>query len=118
MRRWLTGTSRRKGVLSVDRGRLEVVLGSSPPRYLSVAVAARAAGFSCRAVYRAIERGELTASIVCSRLRIHPDDFLAWMEGQRVAPREQPSRAVGIGSRNAPATDGLRSMLAERKPAA
>jgi excisionase family DNA binding protein len=105
-------------VLSVDRGRLEVVLGSSPSRYLSVAEAARASRFSCRAVYRAIERGELTASIVCSRLRIHPDDFLAWIEGQRVVPREQPSRAVGIGARNAPVTNGLRSLLAERKPAA
>jgi hypothetical protein len=68
-------------------------------------------------VYRAIKRGELTASVVCSRLRIHPDDFLAWMEGERVAAPEQPSRAVGIGARNAPATNGLRSLLAERKPA-
>jgi len=61
-------------------GQAQAVLGSAPPRYLTVAEA-RASGFSHRAVYRAIERGELTASAVCSRLRIHPDDFSAWMEG-------------------------------------
>jgi excisionase family DNA binding protein len=105
-------------VSNVDQGRLQVVLGSTAPRYLSVAEAARAAGFSCRAVYRAIDRGDLVASVVCSRLRIHPDDFLTWMEGQRVAPREPSPRVVGIGARNAPATDGLRSLLADRKPAA
>jgi excisionase family DNA binding protein len=102
----------------VDRERLEIVLGTAAPRYLAVAEAARASGFSRRAVYRAIDRGELTASVVCSRLRIHPDDFLTWMEGQPVAPREPSSRIVGIGARSAPATNGLRGMLAERKPAA
>jgi hypothetical protein len=38
---------------------------------------ARASGFSRQAVYRAIGRGDLRASVVCSRMRIHPDDFLA-----------------------------------------
>jgi excisionase family DNA binding protein len=95
-----------------------MVLGPTAPRYLTVAEAARASGFSRRAVYRAIDRGELVASVVCSRLRIHPDDFLAWMEGQRVAPREPSPRVVGIGARNAPATNGLRGLLAERNSAA
>jgi excisionase family DNA binding protein len=104
-------------VSTVDRGRLQVVLGSTLPRYLSVAEAARASGFSCGAVYRAIGRGELTASVVCSRLRIHPEDFLEWMEGRRAAWREQPSRVVGIGARKGPAVNGLRSLLTERKPA-
>jgi hypothetical protein len=31
-------------------------------------------GLSPRAVYRAIERGELVASRLCSRLRIRPED--------------------------------------------
>jgi len=70
---------------TADHARLRIVLGSAPPRYLTVAETARASGFSRQAVYRAIERGELAASIVCSRFRIHPDDFLAWMEHDRAA---------------------------------
>jgi hypothetical protein len=102
----------------VDRGRLQVVLGSTLPRYLSVAEAARASGFSCRAVYRAIDRGDLAASVVCSRLRIHPDDFLVWMEGDRTAPREQPRIVARARSRKVPAADGLRGLLEERGSAA
>ena len=103
---------------AVDRARLDVVLGSAPPRYLTVAEAARASGFSRQAVYRAIERGELTASIVCSRLRIHPDDFLAWMEHDRAATAAPTHGADQIRTRNAPAPDGLRSLLAKRSSAA
>jgi len=99
----------------LDRARLEVVLGSRTRRYLSVSEAAGAAGFSDRAVYRAIERGELSASLVCSRLRIHPDDFLTWVEGERAAVRYRSPRPV---LRSVPATDGLRSLLADRNPAA
>jgi excisionase family DNA binding protein len=100
---------------TVDHTRLRVVLGSAPPRYLTVAETARASGSSRQAVYRAIERGELTASIVCSRLRIHPDDFLAWMEGHRAATARGADR---IKTRKAPAADGLRSLLAKRSSAA
>ena len=103
---------------TVDHARLSVVLGSAPPRYLTVAETARASGFSRQAVYRAIERGELTASIVCSRFRIHPDDFLAWMEADRAATAP-PSRAVDqIRTRTAPAPDGLRSLLAKQRSSA
>jgi excisionase family DNA binding protein len=103
---------------NADRARLQVVLGSTVPRYLSVAEAARAAGFSPRAVYRAIDRGELAASLVCSRLRIHPDDFLVWMEGDRAEPRERPLPVVRVGLRNVPAPNGLRSLLQDERPAA
>jgi excisionase family DNA binding protein len=105
---------------AVDRARLNVVLGSAPPRYLTVAEAARASGFSRQAVYRAIERGELTASTVCSRRRIHPDDFLAWMDGDRDVAPSRPPRADerGVGSRKVPASDGLRSLLGKRSSAA
>ena len=58
---------------AVDRSRLKVVLGPVAPRYLTVAEAARASGFSRQAVYRAIGRGDLRAGVVCSRIRIHPD---------------------------------------------
>jgi excisionase family DNA binding protein len=94
------------------------VLGLTVPRYLSVADAARVAGFSPRAVYRAIDRGELGASVVCSRLRIHPDDFLAWMEGDRAEARERPRSAPRAASRKVPAPNGLRALLEDRRPAA
>jgi excisionase family DNA binding protein len=103
---------------TVDHARLRVVLGSAPPRYLTVAETARASGFSRQAVYRAIGRGELRASVVCSRMRIHPDDFLAWMERDRAATAP-PSRGVDqIRTRRAPGPDGLRSLLAKRSSAA
>jgi excisionase family DNA binding protein len=104
---------------AVDRARLNVLLGSAPPRYLTVAEAARASGFSRQAVYRAIERGELAASMVCSRRRIHPDDFLGWMDGDRdAAPSRPRASGRGIGTRTAPAPDGLRSLLGKRSSAA
>jgi excisionase family DNA binding protein len=103
---------------TVDHTRLKVVLGSAPPRYLTVAETARPSGFSRQAVYRAIERGELTASIVCSRLRIHPDDFLTWMEHDRAATAAPTRGANEIRTSKAPAPDGLRSMLTKRSSAA
>lgn len=102
----------------VDRARLEVVLGSRTHCYVTVAEAARASGFSDRAVYRAIERGELSASVVCSRLRIHPDDFLVWMEGERTAVCYRPRSLGGVGVRNAPAANGLRRLIVEGESAA
>ena len=93
---------------------LTVLLGTGPPRYLSVADAARAAGLSQRAVYRAIQRGELTASHVCSRLRIHPDDFLAWMDGDDATMRRPPATSARVGMRAALAADGLRDLLTKR----
>jgi excisionase family DNA binding protein len=108
---------------AVDRTRLRVVLGSAPPRYLTVVEAGRASGFSRQAVYRAIGRGELRASVVCSRIRIHPDDFLAWMDGESTAaitsePRTTGRAAGRVGARKAPAPDGLRSLLSKRSSAA
>ena len=107
---------------AVDRSRLKVVLGPVPPRYLTVAEAARASGFSRQAVYRAIGRGDLRASVVCSRIRIHPDDFVAWMDGDRAATPSEPHstlRAAGrVGARKSPAPDGLRSLLVKRSSAA
>jgi hypothetical protein len=58
---------------------------------------------------------------VCSRIRIHPDDFLAWMDGDRAAtartePRPQaPGR---VGARKTPAPNGLRSLLAKQRSSA
>lgn len=108
---------------NTDRARLRVVLGSAPPRYLTVTETARASGFSRQAVYRAIGRGELRASVVCSRMRIHPDDFLAWMDGDPAATASSPQRTAGhatgrVGARKTPAPNGLRSLLMKRSSAA
>jgi excisionase family DNA binding protein len=66
-------------------------------------------GLSRKAVYRAIERGELPASKLCSRLRIAPEDVDRWIEANRVeklAPREPRVARV-------PASIGLRALLRE-----
>ena len=67
-------------------------------------------GLSRKAVYRAIERGELRASKLCSRLRITPEDIDSWIEANKIeptAPRKEapPARAA--------APNGLRSLLRE-----
>jgi len=104
-----------------NASRLNAVFGSTP-RYLSVTETARASGLSRQAVYRAIGRGELRASVVCSRIRIHPDDFLAWMDGDPAAtpsaPRA-PFRVAGrVVTRKTPAPDGLRSLLGKHRSSA
>jgi hypothetical protein len=77
-----------------------------------VAEAARASGSSRRAVYRAaIDRGELAASVICPRLRINPEDVLAWMEGSCTAATAPPHSGDRIGVRKPQAADGLRSLL-------
>ncbi|MGD9571384.1 MAG: helix-turn-helix domain-containing protein [Thermoleophilia bacterium] len=107
------------GSTPFDRARLQVLLDGVGPRYLTVADAARIAGFSRRAVYRSIERGELNASLVCSRLRIHPDDFLVWIEGAPALVRGVPAPvAVSVVRQAAAAAEGLRSMLARQDTAA
>jgi excisionase family DNA binding protein len=42
------------------------------------------AGLSTRAIYRAIDRGELRAVRLCSRLRIRRDAFEAWIGSSAV----------------------------------
>ena len=69
---------------------------------------ARQCGLSRRAVYRAIERGELRASRLCSRLRIRPEDLDAWIDANRV----EPAVRVGAPPALAPARNGLRRLLA------
>lgn len=108
--------------LEDNASRLNAVFGSTP-RYLTVTETARASGFSRQAVYRAIGRGELRASVVCSRIRIHPDDFLAWMNGDPATaaaaePRATRRSAGSVGARKTPAPDGLRSLLMRRSAAA
>ena len=51
---------------------------------LTVKEAAAAVRLTQWAIYRAIQRGELTAYKPCGRLRIHKDDLDAWLESTRV----------------------------------
>jgi excisionase family DNA binding protein len=67
-------------------------------------------GLSRKAVYRAIERGELRASKLCSRLRIVPDDVERWIEANQLAVRARPTPPPS----RAPASNGLRALLQER----
>jgi len=69
-------------------------------------------GLSRKAVYRAIERGELRASKLCSRLRIRPDDLDTWIEASRLektAPGDRRPTHV-------PAAKGLRALLGDSRP--
>ena len=78
---------------------------------LSPEQVARRCGLSRRAVYRAIERGELRASRLCSRIRIRAADVEAWVDQNEI----EPSSNVTRSSRPSPlrSADGLRRLLAE-----
>lgn len=56
------------------------------PEFLRPADAAALAGLSTRAIYRAIERGELPACRLCSRLRISAVAFDEWVARCEVPP--------------------------------
>ena len=72
-------------------------------------VAARV-GLSRKAIYRAIERGELTAHRLCGRLRIHPDDEHTWIQQHRVTPA-QPAELEPESLRPGPPAHSLRRLL-------
>jgi excisionase family DNA binding protein len=69
-------------------------------------------GLSRKAVYRAIERGELRASKLCSRLRVTPEDMDRWIEESRVEPAVRPE----LPPARAPSRNGLRALLREPGP--
>lgn len=72
---------------------------------------ASACGLSRKAVYRAIERGELPATRLCSRLRIRPQDIESWIHANQVVPAARETRRPR--SATAPAAGGLRRLIAE-----
>lgn len=81
---------------------------------------AQACRLSRRAVYRAIDRGELPAVRLCSRLRIRPDDLVQWIDERlldrpQAAPNVPQSLPPGPGGRGS-----FRAMLraAEREEGA
>ena len=63
-------------------------------------------GLSRKAVYRAIERGELRAFRLCSRLRIRPEDVTAWLESNVVGQRPPKTTTLRL-----PASSGLRRLM-------
>jgi excisionase family DNA binding protein len=82
-------------------------------RLLSPEEVARRCGLSRKAVYRAIERGELKASRLCSRLRLRAEDVDSWIEANVLIPR---AAARISAPRPSPARDGLRTLLTQRSP--
>jgi hypothetical protein len=65
---------------------------------------ADAYGLSRQAIYRAIDRGEISASKLCGRIRISPGAVAEWILASRIEPHEavQPVlrrdvRESGIG---------------------
>lgn len=71
---------------------------------------AQRCGLSRKAVYRAVERGELRAARIVSRLRIDPRDVEAWIRANVVdanCPAPVPARS------RLPAASGLRRLLPE-----
>lgn len=58
--------------------------------FLRPVEAAALAGLSTRAIYRAIERGDLRASRLCSRLRIAREDFDDWVARSAVRVESLP----------------------------
>ncbi len=80
--------------------------------FLRVSEAAALAGLSTRAIYRAIERGELRAARLCSRLRIPRAAFEEWIEHCAVQPAERPIAYPPVPS---PAAGSFRALLARRE---
>lgn len=64
------------------------------PAYLSVQQAAEQVGLKHLAIRRAIQRNELPATKLCSRIRIHPSDLNRWIAANRVVGQRSPP-AVG-----------------------
>lgn len=87
---------------------------------LRVSEAAELAGLSTRAIYRAIERGELHAARLCSRLRIPRAAFDEWIErstgqpAQLAATPPPPPMATGSFPGAARTARGARAVSIER----
>lgn len=81
--------------------------------FLRPSEAAELTGLSTRAIYRAIERGELPAARLCSRLRIPRAAFDEWVNACIVRRAERP---VDSYPRVLPAEAGsFRALLARRE---
>lgn len=77
----------------------------------SPAEVAELLGLSRKAIYRAIERGELRASRVTNRLRIRSADVDAWLDDGRVEARPNALPPVLLGAAHRNGTPSLRAIL-------
>jgi excisionase family DNA binding protein len=102
-----TGTPRRSEFTRLG-SRRETALLLTPEE-----VAIRCA-LSRKSVYRAIERGELHAVKLCSRLRLRPADVDAWIDRGCIEPAF--GSPLPSAPRGAPASNGLRSLLRPLPP--
>lgn len=67
------------GTLSADIG---------PKRLLTIPEVHEVCALSEKTIRRAIERGELRAMKLCNRMRIAPEDLVAWQQQHEVHPRD------------------------------
>ena len=76
------------------------------------------------AIYRAIQRGELTAYKPGGRVRIYESDLEAWLQSTRVHAQDQaPARTVRMlppltpdrGARRSPESGSLRARVRARR---
>jgi excisionase family DNA binding protein len=81
--------------------------------YLRPSEAAEITGLSTRAIYRAIERGELRAARLCSRLRIPRAAFDEWVEHCVVRGPERPPETYPRVP--PPVAGSFRSLLGRRE---
>ncbi|HET8536791.1 MAG TPA: helix-turn-helix domain-containing protein [Solirubrobacteraceae bacterium] len=81
--------------------------------FLRPSEAAEITGLSTRAIYRAIERGELRAARLCSRLRIPRAAFDEWVERCLVPVPDAP--APTYPRVPPPVAGSFRSLLARRE---
>jgi excisionase family DNA binding protein len=73
-------------------------------------------GYSRKAIYRAIERGELRATKRCSRWRIWADDLQRWLETGVPARPERPRPHGARGPSPTPSRRGsFRALLASEE---
>lgn len=85
--------------------------------FLTPEQVAQRTGLSRKAIYRAIDRGQLTAYRLCGRLRIRTEDEHDWIEQSRVTPNK-PARSrasVDVRPRPAPVEHSLHRLL-EQQP--
>lgn len=88
-------------------------------RLLTIPEVAQMCGLSEKSIRRAIDRGDLPAMKLCSRLRIAPDDVAAWYRGSLVVPTDTDAlfadpRGGRRRRRRPPAIGGLRGLLDEQ----
>ena len=80
-------------------------------RLLTVEQVAELCGLSRRSVYRAVDAGELVAYRLGNRVRIPEAAFEAWLEANRVVPRQRPRPGLVTGQRASAGSEVRRLLL-------